>query len=387
MDDDLNTQLKQWIRRTSHVRRMLDPILTDMSPDQQFLLNSGLAGLKDALSDYVAEPPSSETLAEAVRPFREKLQQFQELTSVERTADLFAWLREIRECANEVYLTLTTDESLRFQTVREIVDDFAEEYRTTLVLALTANYHLSRLVTEWQRAKASGRSPGDHLDLTTFRLAAESGPRTVSMSTLASDSVGEPFVLTPSTMPALITPESMAALMQEALDGDTPPPLYRLAYTQWLTSIAAAWEDVYRPRLAKAHGKDDEGNDWEKDDIRSAFFNELRLIRNDISHKQGVCIDSAGNEIIDWVEFGEEIAPTPKQMLRMLDLFPYEELMQPPVKEERQARQLPYSFPIKWVKKVERHVASIEPVRKKRPDVLRKLIDEWMNTSAEPDNG
>ncbi|MEU7633803.1 hypothetical protein AB0C34_28140 [Nocardia sp. NPDC049220] len=124
----------------------------------------------------------------------------------------------------------------------------------------------------------------------------------------------------------MITPDNFGASMRTLVTGGTPPPIYRTAYTQWFTNVISAWEDTYRPRLAAGHGTDAAGKAWAKNDVRSEFFNEIRLIRHDISHKRGLCVESADNTLIDWVEPGKIIAPTTQQMLGLLDLFPDNEL-------------------------------------------------------------
>ncbi|MFZ2528143.1 MAG: hypothetical protein WAX14_10890 [Rhodococcus sp. (in: high G+C Gram-positive bacteria)] len=300
----LDDQLCRWTQHAAHVRGSLDPILGAWPDDSQ-------------------------------RARRTALREFQAITTAPGTnAELRALLSVVRDAAQTAHLTLVTDDRLTVQTIDDVIADFAEEYRTSLVLALTANYGLSQNVTRWLEAKTSDRATGDHLDLTTMTFVAEASNRTLPMSTLTAASTADPVVMTPM---------NLAASMQALTTGGTPPPIFRMSYQQWVTNIYAAWEDTYRPRLAAAHGVDEAGEPWTKNDIGSEFFNEIRQIRHDISHKKGVCVESAGTTLIGWGKPGEPIAPTPQQMLGMLDLFPHDELRRTPTRATRTTDRLPTS--------------------------------------------
>lgn len=73
-------------------------------------------------------------------------------------AGLLVLLCTVRDTARTTHLALTADEQLAVQTVDEVIDDFAQEYRISLILALTANYALSQNVTRWQDSKSTGRT-------------------------------------------------------------------------------------------------------------------------------------------------------------------------------------------------------------------------------------
>ena len=92
-----------------------------------------------------------------------------------------------------------------------------------------------------------------------------------------------------------------------------------------------------------------------------------------------MCVESADNTLIGWGKPGEPIAPTPQQMLGMLDLFPYDELRRTPTRAMRTTDRLPYQFDLEWIEKVKAHVEAIEPVRKIRPALLQQIINDWMN--------
>lgn len=374
----LDDQHGRWIQCASYVRDTVEPFLSSM-PQHGRVLPSTLSGLQAVLGEYLHTgnadtPPEGSPLAAATAPLVTALREFTSITKAPTDiSDLRDLLCTVRDATRITHLALTSDGQLAVQTVDEVIADFAQEYRISLILALTANYALSQNVSQWQESKSSGRTTGDHLDLNSMKFVQEANDRTIPMSALTAASIAEPLV---------ITAQNFAASMQDLMTGGTPPPLYRMAYTQWFTNIHAAWEDTYRPRLAAAHGTDDTGTSWAKNDIRSEFFNEVRQIRHDISHKRGMCVESAGNTIIDWLEAGNPIAPTPRQMIGLLDQFPHDELRRTPTRVTRTNSPLPYQFPNEWIERVKAHVEAIEPVKKKRPAVLQEVIDQWLDPTT-----
>lgn len=375
----LDTQLGRWVRRTQHVSDTLEQFLFALPDREQILFEYTLGTIQGLFEEHMYAgdgdaPPVNVAFAAAVDPFVSSLREFVTLTIAPKTTVEFRkLLYDLRDTAQTAYLALTSDGGLDSQNVEEVIGDFHQEYRLSLILALTANNALSGTVVRWQDLKSSEPTTGDHLDLTSMAFVSNPNDRTIPMSTLSTASTPDPLV---------ITPLNFAASMRTLKTGGTPPPIYGLAYSQWFASIHAAWEDTYRPRLAVAHGTDDTGTAWTKNDIRSDLFNEIRQIRHDISHKQGVCIESASNTLIDWVEHGRIIAPTPQQMLGLLDLFPFDELRSTPTRLERSTGQLPYAFDLGWIEQLKAHIEAIEPVKKKRPAVLQKIIDDWINNTS-----
>lgn len=276
---------------------------------------------------------------------------------------------------------LLSDDEMQIWTVDEVVADFKHEYQISLLSTMTANNALVNRLSTWRRSKDNGEDPGDYLDVAKLEFASEPSNSTVGMTVL------EGLLTAPA---AVMTPLTLSAGMQELFTGGTPPALFRMSYAQWFTSVFASWDDVYRPRLARAHGSDSDGNPWTRDDIQSAFFADLRMIRNDLVHKKGICVQSADNTVIDWVKRGELISPTPRQMLSLLTMFPEAALRKPPTRTlttTQPTEKLRWEFPSEWVDSVEKFVVSVQQAKKDRPAVIMAVIDEWMTTKAEQPPG
>lgn len=375
----LDDQHGRWAQRAEHVRDLLNQLLAAWPADGRMLLNSVLQGAKTALSEFRQQAEADAAngdLGQTVAPLAESLQNFNRVESVSDSDELRQHMTQVRDAAQAVFLKLSDVTSRGDQTVDQVIEDFAIEYRTSLILALTANYALTQTVTRWYES-GPGPARDDHLDLRTMQFVPSAGAHTIPMSILATSMSPDPVVITPTNFG-----ESMREMA-----GGSPPPIFRMAYTQWFATIIAAWEDTYRPRLAAAHGQDAEGVAWTRNDIRSEFFYDLSQLRHDISHHAGACVESAGNTTIDWLqlEAGKLIAPTTPQMLKFLDHFPGDELRRTPIRANRTTRPLPYQFDLAWTEKVADHVTSLEAVKRKRPSVIQRVIDNWMNGTTNPD--
>lgn len=375
----LHDRRERWLANARSVHSTTDQMLTGGLPvdrDARINMATIVGTLQGVFADQIealdGDAPAGQ-IALAIAPLAAALHKFDSLgkPNLPKTnGELRDALDELRAAAGSVATTLDGDPSLRVQTVDEVIAEFAESYRVALLLTLTACHALSTKIVEWRESKDNGKAVGDHLNVPTMKLQSTNTDGAVPMSMLSS------LMTAP---PSIITPGNEAAAFAEMFSGGTPPPLYRMAYGQWFGTIAAMWEDVYRERLATAHGTDAEGHGWDRNDVKSEFFYELSQIRHDFAHKDGLCVESAGNSILKWGVAGQPLAPTPRQMMSLLDLFPTEELSKTPVRTPRTSERLPFNFPSEWVAKVRKRVTEIEEVKRLRPDVLKRVIDRWLD--------
>lgn len=380
----LDTQMDRCIRRISHVLKFLEPIAEGCPDDFRPVLPTTFHGIQDALSDVLRvgelDAPQSPVLAEVMKPLMTLYDEFATLTTVPTNgSELRKLLSRILGVARATHHLLVSDERLHIQSVDQVLEEFSEEYRMSLILNLTANHALSQRVKLWQNP-LEGDGVGAHLDLLSLEFTDKQSSSTIPMASLIAASTGAPVVM---------TPHNFGSAIHEMATGGAPPPIYRMAYAQWFTTIIASWEDVYRPRLAVAYSNPETGEIWEKNDIRSKFFYEIQKIRNDFAHHQGICHESSDNTLFDWLEPGKPIAPTPRNMLDLLNLFPADELRQPPKRLEgakKKVDRLPYSFDVQWIEKLKNHVIKVSPSRARRAGAIKKVLDDWMDTEPPADN-
>ncbi|RMB69729.1 hypothetical protein AYK61_26645 [Rhodococcus sp. SBT000017] len=379
----LSDQNTRWTERANEVIGIMQPLLDLIAAEgDHFPPDTTVAALQGAIEDVADAtttdaPTPGSPLDEALSPFFEKINWFCALdVGGMAQSGLLSALTAITRSATDARAELS-DDKVQIWTVDEVIADFKHEYRISLLSTMTANHALVNRLATWQRNKAEGKNPGDYLDVAKVQFTSESSISTVKMSVL------ERLLMAPASV---MTPLNMSASMHTLFTGGSPPALFRMSYAQWFNSVYTSWEDVYRPRLARAHGSDPTGKPWTKEDISSKFFGELRFTRNDFVHKKGICVQSADNTIIDWATRGELISPTTVQMLSLLELFPETELREPPTRAPASTpsmEKLRWDFPSAWVDRVEQHVVGIAPAKKQRRAVFMAVIDKWMDETPD----
>lgn len=80
-----------------------------------------------------------------------------------------------------------------------------------------------------------------------------------------------------------------------------------------LVTIYQYWEDYYRASIAKCL-------DIEKNNIKVPLFNDIRFLRDSITHHQGIAISRVDRcEILEWFKEGEPIRITKDMFEQMID--------------------------------------------------------------------
>lgn len=342
---------------------------------------SAIENLQGLLYDELGRPddpsPEDPVLAQVVHPLIDARDDLLGTSSYPGGWREFAGkLKSLGEVARAVQGDLLSNTELSAQSVDDVVDDLAREFRLSMSLCLTANYALSQQVIGWRGRRSDGSRPAGYLDMLTFDLVREPSNTTVSMHDLADNSTGRPVVL---------TQDNWAAAHNAMMDGEeTPPAMYQMAYGQWFISIFAAWDEFYRPSLAAAHNRADPDARWRRNDIRSEFFNAIKLIRHDFVHNSGVCENSRNVEIVDWLTAGELIAPSPIQMMNLLEQFSEDDLRRTPMRQPGPPpKQLRYGFDAEWVDQLEKYVTDRYQVKADRVAAVQKVLDGWMKTGQE----
>lgn len=374
----LSNERETWLQRVTHVASYANQLASGIPSNLPgFAIPSAIEAIETNIRDILGRAddslPEHPVLSKIIKPmlaFRDGM-----LSAKSRPigwSEVRAELESLCNVARAVQSDLMNDEKIAEQSVAEVVRELNREIQMSMLLSLTSNYALSQKVNLWREQRSGEVRPGDHLEISTLNFVDQPGKTTVSMHTLADNSTGEPVVL---------HTENMAVKLNAMMDGeDTPPAIYRMSYRNWFTSVQSTWEDVYRQKLADAHNRADPDASWRRNDIKSEFFDAIRRIRNDISHHNGMCIDSHGVKVVDWLSRGEPINPSPTQMMRLLEQFPEDDLNRTPVPQSGpQPQQLRYNFDAAWVKHFEEYVSTRYQTKAERSTSIQKVLDDWMN--------
>jgi hypothetical protein len=94
---------------------------------------------------------------------------------------------------------------------------------------------------------------------------------------------------------------------------------------QWVVQVFTAWEEYFRPGLARAYG-------CQPSDVSYPLLGDLRRLRNDVAHHRGVATknNSGRCEVVHWVEPGDTILVRGQQVAEFMRLFPWAALQAGP---------------------------------------------------------
>lgn len=116
-----------------------------------------------------------------------------------------------------------------------------------------------------------------------------------------------------------------------------------------------------------------------KNDVRVEFFNDIRKIRNDFVHHQGIVKNAAKLKFFDW-EFkeGDSLAITMDQMIEMMDSFPREQLAVRPTPSTTKPvrKNMTTSFDVELVDAYSKYVHETPGVRFEKAN--DEMLTDWL---------
>ncbi|MFG1784021.1 hypothetical protein ACGFIU_16420 [Rhodococcus oryzae] len=92
---------------------------------------------------------------------------------------------------------------------------------------------------------------------------------------------------------------------------------------QWIVSFFAQWDEIYRPRLAAAHG-------CEVNQIQVPLLGDLRLLRNSVVHNKGMVVkgwEQKAQVLSPWFSDGDTISLRGRHYVQFEKQFPWSALM------------------------------------------------------------
>lgn len=279
--------------------------------------------------------------------------------------DLATFAHAIEEAA-ETSLTALDRVNPDKATVEELVEQLERDYLLSLAVALTSHGAVTSTVNSWL---STGRGVG-FLDVLTFRVVNSPGPGRIDMYHVES--------ATSAGVTTYVEGEGL-------LNIGPYPKVQSMVYGQWFTHIFAVWEERYRGRLALAHGLTPNGERWRRTDLLIPLFGDIRTLRNDFVHSQGVADESTRNTILTWGVQDRPIEITVEQMGTLVELFPRDELLATPT---RAAASNPITFP--WpvspelVEDIRTRADILKRTRKSRREIGNEALQLWLAANPEP---
>lgn len=368
MDDDLS----QWKRRLVTVRELSaawggQPLNegADKQMAGQYIEALDASPFGDLVSDF--DRLSATTADEIVRAIEPAIAPVRALLRPKTMTgrDLATFAQSI-EAAAEISLAALDRINPDTATVEELVDQLERDYLLSLAVALTSHGAVASTVNSWLSA---GRGIG-YLDVLTFRVVDSPGPGRIDMYHVES-----------ATSAGVTTYVEGAGLR----DIGPYPEVQSMVYGQWFTHIFAVWEERYRGRLALAHGRAPDGERWRRTDLLIPLFGDIRTLRNDFVHNQGVADESPRNALLKWGVQDRPIEISVEQMGTLIELFPRAELLAPPT---RAAALNPVNFP--WpvspelIEDIRTRAAVLKRTRKSRREIGDEALQLWLDANPEP---
>ncbi|KIQ20439.1 hypothetical protein [Rhodococcus sp. MEB064] len=292
----------------------------------------------------------------------------QQAKSLTAGAGFHTGLTRLVEAVDEVLPVLrsTTDDEIDSATT--LVGELERGFMLSLILSMSAHNAILQRVSDWEEEHTrfvQGRSRKDvgHY----FSMHATNAEEIRNQSEHAFPVESSFYSDTPG--PGKIHMQHMVHAINSGANvmvfggggmGSTEyyPEAMGIEYAQWFTYIHALWDEQFRPRFAALYnrGKDPEDK-LQKNDIKSEFFNDIRKIRTDFVHHQGIVEDAANLEFFDWnFDAGSRLEVSMEQMIEVMDKFPRDQLLEEPKPQKQKRRSLRGSFDVNLLDKYLGHI-------------------------------
>ncbi|MEV6281014.1 hypothetical protein [Nocardia sp. NPDC051832] len=250
------------------------------------------------------------------------------------------------------------------EEVEQVVEAFETRYLATLATALSAHFTLAQ--------KLASRKPtdGEYFDVGRYVFARHPAPGRVHSTDLNY---------------AMDSGSGSISIKRGLVSYERFPPIQIMTYGQWFAYIHAIWDEWYRPRLAAAYSRR-LGEDYLKNDIKSAFMGELNKIRNDVIHNRSRVKQSATNKILDWATDDGLVGMTTERMVELRTMFPREELLTPPSHGAvPTAKSLPWTGDVQLIDSVQRRLAELGMTKRQQKEIGDEMLRLWLAENPTPD--
>lgn len=251
------------------------------------------------------------------------------------------------------------------EEVEQVVEAFETRYLATLATTLSAHSTLA------QKLAVRKAGDGEYFDVGRYVFARDPGPGRVHSADLNK---------------AMDSGSISLSIKRGMVSYERFPPIQIMTYGQWFAYIHAIWDEWYRPRLAAAYSRR-LGEDFLKNDIKSAFMGELNKIRNDVIHNKSRVKQSTTNKILDWATSDGLVGMTTERMSGLRTMFPRDELLTPPVHSAAPKTQnMPWTADVQLIDSVKRRLADGGLSKRQQKDLGDEMLRLWLAENPAPDS-
>lgn len=250
------------------------------------------------------------------------------------------------------------------EEVEQVVEEFETRYLATLATALSAHYTLAQ--------KLATRKPtdGEYFDVGRYVFARDAAPGRVHSADLTK---------------AMDSGAASLSIKRGMVSYERFPPIQIMTYGQWFAYIHAIWDEWYRPRLAAAYSRR-LGEDFLKNDIKSAFMGELNKIRNDVIHNKSRVKQSATNKILNWATSDGLVGMTTERMIGLRTMFPRDDLLTLPTHSAApKSKNMPWTADIQLIDSVQRRLADLGLSKRQQKEIGDEMLRLWLAENLVPD--
>ncbi|RFZ63010.1 hypothetical protein DE4576_04949 [Mycobacterium marinum] len=205
-------------------------------------------------------------------------------------------------------------------TIEDIVSSLERAFLLSLIITLTSHTFLVDWDDKWKQHHQrflDGHEPADlphYVHIKTFIPCPAPGPGIVHIQHLHT---------------ALRAGTMVWVAGAPRTDVDNYPEYQSITYSQWFAYMHAVWDEQFRSKIAAVFST--VSRPLEKRDVVDSFFGDIRLIRNDYVHNQGIANESAKCVLPLWkFEKGRPLNVSTEQMVALIDLFPRDDLLRKP---------------------------------------------------------
>jgi hypothetical protein len=252
--------------------------------------------------------------------------------------------------------------------IEDIIDELERAFLISLFITLTSHTFVTNWSDEWHKhhekfldGKVSTDLP-HYVHLPTFLPTQEPGPGRIHVQQLHS---------------ALRAGTTVFIAGASVSNVDHYPELQSIVYSQWFAYMHAIWDEQFRDRIAAFYSTPEQA--LERNDVISAFFGDIRRIRNDFVHRKGIADEAVKVKLLKWgFVQGKPLDITTEQMLSLVDLFPREALMvQPTARPSQNRKNVPGTVDIVLV---DRFLAKVAELGLDKNDAAADALSLWLES-------